>query len=253
MKDDYVKKNAITIDRWVEEGWAWGRPISHETFLNAKKGQWEVLLTPTRYVPKSWFPEMKALRILGLASGGGQQMPIFVAQGAECTVFDLSTKQLESERIVQAREGYKINIIQGDMTTRLPFENEMFDMIFHPVSNVYIKDVNVVFMECFRVLKKGGLLLAGLDNGINFIVNQETEKEIIYRLPFDPTTDEVLMKMMEKTDSGVQFSHTLEEQIGGQLKAGFQILDLFEDTNGEGYLHELNIPTFFATKAIKPK
>jgi hypothetical protein len=54
-----------------------------------------------------------------------------------------------------------------------------------------------------------------------------------------------------KDDDGVEFSHTLEEQIGGQLEAGFILQDLYEDTNGSGRLHNLNIPTFFATKALK--
>ena len=54
-----------------------------------------------------------------------------------------------------------------------------------------------------------------------------------------------------KNDWGIQFSHTLEEQIGGQLRAGFQITDLYEDTNGEGNLHEHNIPTFIAVRAVK--
>lgn len=251
MKEDYVKKNAETIDKWIEEGWEWGIPITHEEYLEAKAGNWEVVLTPTIPVPKAWFPPLNGLHVLGLASGGGQQMPIFASQGAICTVFDLSTKQLESEKRVKEREGYDIDIIQGDMTKRLPFPDNHFDLIFHPVSNVYIKDVEHVFKECYRVLKKGGILLAGLDNGINFIVNENNEKEIVNKLPFDPTTDEALMIMMAETNSGVQFSHTLNEQIGGQLRAGFILTDIFEDTNGYGYLHELNIPTFFATKAIK--
>ncbi len=252
MKEEHIKKNAETIDRWVSEGWVWGIPIDHDTYEKAKKGVWELLLTPTKSVPKDWLPSLKGKRVLGLASGGGQQMPVFAAQGAICTVFDLSTKQLASEKLVSEREGYNIEIIQGDMTKKLPFKNDMFDIIFHPVSNVYIKDVEHVFKECFRVLKKGGILLAGLDNGINFIVNEDNEKVIVNRLPFDPTVDQALMDMLDKTDSGVQFSHTLEEQIGGQLRAGFTLIDLFEDTNGYGYLHELNIPTFFATKVIKP-
>ena len=39
-----------------------------------------------------------------------------------------------------------------------------------------------------------------------------------------------------KNDYGIQFSHTIEEQIGGQLKAGFTLADVYGDTNGEGYL-----------------
>ena len=59
------------------------------------------------------------------------------------------------------------------------------------------------------------------------------------------------MKLQEQ-DAGVQFSHTAEEQLSGQLEAGFILTGLYEDTNGEGRLHELNIPTFYATRAVKP-
>jgi hypothetical protein len=59
------------------------------------------------------------------------------------------------------------------------------------------------------------------------------------------------MELLQKEDSGVQFSHTLEEQIGGQLKAGFILTDIFDDTNGAGRLHEMQIPAYFATRAIK--
>ena len=54
-----------------------------------------------------------------------------------------------------------------------------------------------------------------------------------------------------KNNWGIQFSHTLEEQIGGQLKAGFTLTNLYEDTNGSGKLHELNVPAFIATRCIK--
>ncbi len=251
MKKDYVNVNAKTIDKWVKEGWKWGIPIDHDTYKNAQKDNWEVVLTPTVNVPKDWFLPFKNLKVLGLASGGGQQMPIFAALGANCTVMDISDEQLKSESIVSQREGYTINIIKADMTNRFPFENESFDLIFHPVSNVYVKDVHHVFKECARVLKKGGLLLSGLDNGINFIVDEETETKIIGRLPFDPLENQDQYEYSMKTGSGMQFSHTLEEQIGAQLKAGLEILDIYDDTNGEGRLHELNIPCFFATKAKK--
>jgi hypothetical protein len=42
----------------------------------------------------------------------------------------------------------------------------------------------------------------------------------------------------------------MEEQIGGQLKAGFVLTDLYEDTDNEG-IGEY-IPNFIATRAVKP-
>lgn len=177
-------------------------------------------------------------------------MPVFAALGADCTVLDYSEKQLESERYVSDREGYKINIIRADMTKKLPFEDGAFDLVFHPVSNCYVKDVRAIWRECYRILKKGGFLLSGVDHYINHIVD-ENEKEIINSLPFDPTENEEYRKQLERDDAGMQFSHTLEEQIGGQLEAGFTLLDLYEDTNGEGRLHEMNIPTFIAMRSKK--
>ena len=246
----YQDINAETIDRWIEEGWDWGIPLSHETFLAAKEGKWDIQLTPTRTVPHEWFPDLKGKKVLGLASAGGQQMPIFAALGAECTVLDYSLKQLESERMVAEREGYDIRIVRGDMTERLPFEDGTFDLIFHPISNCYVEEVKPIWKECYRVLKKGGILLSGTDHFVNYIVDDD-ETTIINRLPFNPLRDPEQMKQLEDSDSGVQFSHSLEEQINGQLEAGFILTSLYEDTNGEGRLHELNIPTFLAMRSIK--
>ncbi len=247
---DYQDINAKTIDRWIEEGWEWGKPISHKVYVAATQGIWGVKLTPTKMVPHEWFGDLKGKKVLGLASGGGQQMPIFTALGAECTVMDYSSKQVETERMVAEREGYNINAIRGDMTKPLPFEDETFDLIFHPVSNCYVKEVRPIWKECFRVLKPGGYLIAGVDHYINYIVDEE-EREIVNSLPFDPLTNEEQRKQLEREDAGMQFSHSLEEQIAGQLEAGFTLLDLYEDTNGEGRLHELNIPTFLAMRSVK--
>lgn len=250
MKDNYTDINSATIDRWVEAGWEWGKPINHETYISAKNGEWSVLLTPTKPVPKEWFCEMNGAKVLGLASGGGQQMPIFAALGAECTVLDYSQKQLESERMVSEREGYAIEIVRADMTKPLPFADESFDLIFHPVSNCYVREVLPIWRECYRVLKKGGILLAGLDNGINFIFDDD-ELVVKNALPFDPVSNPELYEELKKNDDGVQFSHTIEEQINGQLLAGFALTAVYEDTNGYGRLHELNIPSFWATRAVK--
>ena len=247
---NYQDINADTIDRWVSEGWEWGKPISHETFLKAARGEWDVHLTPTRKVPHRWFGDLKGKKVLGLAAGGGQQMPVFAALGAECTVLDYSPKQIESEQMIAEREGYSIRIIRGDMTKRLPFEDEEFDLIFHPVSNCYVQEVKPIWRECFRVLKPGGSLLSGTDHYVNYIVDDKEER-IVNHLPFDPLKDPEQMKQLEADDAGVQFSHSLEEQINGQLEAGFTLMELYEDTNGQGRLHELNIPTFLAMRAGK--
>jgi len=248
---DYQSENAQTIDRWVDEGWQWGVPISHDAFVDAQHGSWDILLTPTKPVPHEWVGDVRGKRVLGLASGGAQQMPVMAALGAQCTVLDYSSRQCEREYEVADREGYDIEVIQADMTQPLPFEDESFDLIINPVSNCYIEQVKPVFRECYRVLKPGGSLIGGYDNGINYIFDNE-ETTLTYALPFNPLHDERARQMLLDEDAGMQFSHTLDEQIGGQLEAGFTLRALYEDTNGEGNLHEHHVPTFVATWSVKP-
>lgn len=248
---EYQEINARVIDGWCEEGWEWGKPIDHETYLQALQGRWEVLLTPTKFVPHAWFGELRGKKVLGLASGGGQQLPIFSALGAACTLLDYSSAQCRSDREVAQREGYSVEICQGDMTKPFPFEDETFDLIFHPVSNCYVEKVEPVFAECYRVLKKGGAFLGGYDLGYNYLFDDAQER-LAHPLPYNPLQDAVLYEEALKNQEGIQFSHTLEEQLRGQLKAGFHLTDLYEDTWAEGTLHEFHVPTFMATRCIKP-
>lgn len=248
---DYTKYNSKIIDQWVNEGWEWGKPVSHEEYMAAKNGKFKLVLTPNRAIPDDWYPNpLKGQKILGLASGGGQQMPILSALGGICTVFDYSQKQLDAEKLVAEREGYQIEMIRGDMTKKLPFADESFDMIIQPVANSYIEDVQHVWDESYRILKPGGRLLVGLDNGINYIFDK-TETKLYRPLPYNPLKDAEVNKEFPPEEEGYQFSHTLDEQLRGQIKAGFQIVDLYEDTNSEGKLHDYNIPTFWACYSVK--
>jgi SAM-dependent methyltransferase len=253
-KTNYTDINSKTIDSWVENNWEWGTPITHEEFAMAKSGELNVLLTPVKYVPKNWFPDLKNKKILGLACGGGQQMPVFSAWGALCTVLDYSDRQLENERLVADREKYDIEIVKADMTKKLPFVDGVFDIIFHPVSNCYIEDVYHVWNECFRILNGGGILMAGLDNGLNYLFDDVEKLPLVVtnKLPFNPLKNEELYKKLERSNDGIQFSHSIEEQIGGQIKAGFILKDLYEDTNNSGALKDY-APSYIATLAAKPE
>ena len=108
----------------------------------------------------------------------------------------------------------------------------------------------LVLSLIFKTAPDFGVLLAGLDNGINFLFDDDGST-VTNKLPFNPLKDEKLMAQSMKNDDGIQFSHTIEEQIGGQLRAGFMLTDVYEDTNGYGVLQDFNVPTFWATRAVK--
>jgi hypothetical protein len=39
---NYTEINSQTIDRWIEEGWKWGIPITPEQYAKTKNGEWSV-------------------------------------------------------------------------------------------------------------------------------------------------------------------------------------------------------------------
>ena len=122
-----------------------------------------LVLTPTRPVPHSWFPDdLDGKKILCLASAGGQQGPILAAAGAQVTVFDNSPAQLAQDRLVAERDSLQIETIEGDMADLAIFAEETFDLIFHPVSNLFVPRLQPVWNESGRVLKPGGRLLGRL-------------------------------------------------------------------------------------------
>ena len=247
--------NSKTWDRWADDQGDWSSPISHETFIKAQQGKWNVTLATVRPIPKDWFPEMKNAKVLGLACGGGQQCPIFVALGSNVTVLDNSEKQLMLEQIVADRENYKINLLKGDMSDLSCFNDETFDLVFNPVSTPYIRDVIPVWKEVYRVLKKGGLFLTGLNNPMSFIFSNSQgvrDLKVKSKLPFDPIADLSKSELEDliSNNNPLFFSHSLETLLGGQMKAGFRLLDLIEDFDQYDELANFT-PIYFATKAIK--
>lgn len=86
---DIVKHNGSAWDQYVEKKDRWTIPVSERELENAKNGKWNIVLTPQRPVPHHWFPDLKGLKILGLASGGGQQGPILAALGRMLRFFTI--------------------------------------------------------------------------------------------------------------------------------------------------------------------
>jgi SAM-dependent methyltransferase len=195
--------------------------------------------------------------VLCLASGGGQQGPILAAAGARVTVFDNSPRQLGQDRMVAEREGLEIRTLEGDMRDLSIFDDASFDLIVHPVSNTFIPDARPVWREAFRVLRPGGALLSGFDNPVLHAFDEtadaDGELRVKYAIPrsnVDGFSEEERQQHLEKGEF-IEFSHTLEEQIGGQIEAGFLIAGFFEDTCPGEALAEY-MPVYIATRAVKP-
>lgn len=253
--------NSRAWDSVVESGESeWTKPVSSEVIEKARKQEFSIALTPNISVPRDWFPlDFDGLDILGLASGGGQQVPILAALGANVTSFDNSAKQLGQDAFVANRDGLEIALEQGDAADLSRFDDESFDFIWHPVSNCFMRELQPVWNEAYRVLRKGGTMLAGFHNSVMFLFDREKDEkegllEVKYSLPYsdiEDLSDNDRKKYTDKNEP-LEFGHTLDQQIGGQIKAGFVITGFFEDYwSDEATALNKHCPTFIATKALK--
>ena len=252
---NYIVENGKIWDDRSENNDTWSIPVTSEMVEQAKNGMWSIVLTPTKSVPVCWFPDsLNGMKVLCLASGGGQQGPILAAAGADVTVFDNSKRQLEKDEFVAKRDNLNIKTVQGNMQDLSVFDNESFDCIVHPWSNGYVDNVRPVWKECARVLKKNGILLAGFGNPIECIFNISKLERGVFSventIPYadiehmdDPETRAIV-----ETD-GYLWGHTLEDQIQGQIDAGFAIVGFYEDLGGTALDKYIN--SSIATKAIK--
>jgi len=214
----------------------WCQPVSADEIRAAREGNWSVILTPNRNVPQGWFGNIEGKKVLCLASGGGQQAPVLAAAGAEVTSFDNSEEQLAKDRFVAERDSLVLNAVLGDMANLSVFSDESFDLVFHPVANVYAEFLKPVWNECFRVLKWNGRLLSGFFNPAYFLFDHDEAAKsgvlaVKYSLPYSDlkSLPQEKKEMIEKEGLPYQFGHTLEDQIRGQLAAGFVVCDLYED------------------------
>lgn len=244
------------------EGCRWSTPFTDQAIRDAKEGKWSVRLTPNREVPASWFPaypDLSGLRILALASGGGQQVPLFAAAGADVTSFEASDVQLGKDEEACIRHGLTLRAVLGDMADLFELESESFDLIFNPVSNVFAENLEPIWKECHRVLRPGGHLLCGFTNPSFFLFDHELLEETgevvaVHSLPYADmeSEDEEALSAQLEAQQILEYSHSWEAQIGGQCDAGFAILGFYEDdwdhesTRLQGWM-----PIFAATRAKK--
>lgn len=252
---EIIKHNQDNWELKVKQKNQWTVPVSSEEIRNARMGDWSIIVTSTKPVPREWVPELSGKNVLCLASGGGQQGPVLAAAGANVTVLDFSESQLDRDRFVAERDGLSIRTVLGSMTDLSMFDTESFDLIVHPVSNLYVPDIQPVWQEAYRVLKHGGVMISGFMNPVFYLFDWELEEQgtlqVKHTLPYselDYATEEEIVR------SGValEFGHTLEQQMGGQIQSEFMIAGLYEDSFGGEKLLDRYANSFIATRAIKP-
>lgn len=92
--------------------------------------------------------------VLDAGCGSGRLIENLRDKGAEITAMDISQKMLDKIN----KKYSKIKTVKGDIT-KMPFKDEVFDVVIAAFVIVHLKYPKKAFEECYRVLKPGGFLL----------------------------------------------------------------------------------------------
>ena len=236
---EQVEKN---IDELVDNNVDWSACATSEEMHNAREGKLSIKFFD-KEVPADWLKDIKGKRVLCLAGAAGLQAPLLACAGAEVTVLDISEKMLAKDRKIAKEEQLNITIEKGNMCDLSRFSDGSFDYILNPTSLMYVPDVRPVFKECYRVLKNGGRFIMMAPSPINYLCDYvEAENggyyKAVNRMPYCSAD-------FDSKNSWVEYGHTMEDYLGGQIESGFVI-----DGYSECQLEDIT-ELYFLTKAVK--
>lgn len=214
---EQVEKN---INELVENNVNWSACATAEEMQRAREGRLSIKFFD-KEVPADWLKDVKGKMVLCLAGAGGLQAPLLACAGAEVTVLDLSEKMLEKDREIAEAEQLNIRIEKGNMCDLSRFADGSFDCILNPASLMYVPDVKPVFREVSRVLKVGGIFIMMAPNPVNYLCDFVEDGKggyykAVNRMPYCSFD-------YDGMSDWVEYGHTMEEYIGGQIACGLVI------------------------------
>lgn len=236
---EQVERN---INELVDNNVDWTACATSEEMQNAREGRLSIKFFD-KEVPAEWLKDIKGKKVLCLAGAGGLQAPLLACAGAEVTVLDISEKMLDKDRKIAEEEHLNITIEKGNMCDLSRFSEGSFDYILNPTSLMYVPNVRTVFKECYRVLKNGGIFIMMAPSPINYLCDYVCDEhggyyKAVNRMPYCSAD-------IDSASSWVEYGHTMEDYLGGQIESGFVI---------DGYIEcqmEDITELYFLTKAVK--
>ena len=152
-----------------------------ETDMNEKE-KWNkfwkhayIGVTPTRKNIFKRFKEIKLpedAKILDVGCGSGTLAHFWKENGYDVTGLDMSDRSLE----ITSRKG--VHCVKGDVTKRLPFNDNTFDLVYSDGLLEHFIDPKPILEEIFRVSKKKILTMVPRITLYNLIIH-----DIIFRPP----------------------------------------------------------------------
>jgi SAM-dependent methyltransferase len=176
--------------------------------------------------------------ILEIGCGAGQCGRWLAGQGARVASFDLSFRQLQHSRRIDADADLALPVVQADAEA-LPFADESFDLACSAFGALpFVADARAVLIETRRVLRPGGRLVFSVSHPVRWAFPDDpgpggltADRSYFDRSPY-----------VEMGDDGqpayVEHHRTMADWIGHITASGMTVTTLTEPEWPEGHDRE---------------
>lgn len=196
---------------------------------------------------KARFDRMNGERVLDLGCGYGYYSDYFDSIGANALGVDGSKKMIEI-----ARGRYpSTEFVIADIEKQLPFENESFDIVFSNQVLMDIENIDFVFSECKRVLKKSGIFWFSIVHPCFYDCRWVTDKNGFQSAKIIEKYIDCYQITNEFWGETEHFHRPLSFYLNAAAKYGFMLRQALEPVSYDGILKNKDLPLFFFAEYIK--
>ena len=197
--------------------------------------------------------DIKRKKILDIGCASGTHSEILHKKGAIVTGMDISKEMIDLAKSRLPTLNFKV----GNMN-HLPFKNNSFDILFYGLCIHYEKNLNSVFKEAHRVLKKSGRLIISTHNPYYTGYKKIKINNRTYRIMDNYFDDK--KRIMELLNVKLTiYPKTISELFNPIIKNGFKLTEILEPQPIKGsrkydknsYNQTIKKPSFMIIEAKK--
>lgn len=207
--------------------------------------------------------------LLDLGCGSGVYSLRFAGLGARVTGLDLSPVMIEMAQEKARARSLELDLQVADISQRLPFDDDTFDIVFTATALHYVEDLASFFRETARIIKSQGSVIASVLHPLaTAYFPSAISEEIIspdrWHIQYfgEPTRmiETPWMNFGQVSNEGrriISYHHTVSDYFNAIRSAGLKITDLIEpqpsldfaEKNPVRYTEAMRVPVYLIFKA----
>jgi ubiquinone/menaquinone biosynthesis C-methylase UbiE len=186
--------------------------------------------------------DIKGKKLLDLGCGEGKDLLYFEKYGAKTYGIDISTDMIRLAKALSPNSVLEIGKIE-----KLPFKINYFDFVVSKYAFQTSRDINPIFKEVNRVLKKGGIFCFVVTHPIRQFMEKKRNKKDYFK-------KELVKSVLFRGELVVEEpSHTMLEYLSPYFLKNFCVVayeERFDPSNAEKVNGD-KYPAFMIIKAVK--